>query len=123
MLQPRKILIVDDNPLFRESLSVLLEKHRFLVVGQTGQIQEVFGLLKEKQVDILCLDLVIPEQDTLEFMLQVKKLYPKMPIIICSSLKEEHIISQALEKGCFDYLFKPVDEMRLIQSFNRAGAA
>ncbi len=118
-----KILIVDDNHLFRESLTTLLEKHCFVVVGKTDQIEEAFLLIEEKQPDVIFLDLVMPEQDTLKFISQVKKQHANTPVIVCSSLTEEHIVSKALETGCFDFLFKPLDEERLIQSIEKAGAA
>ncbi len=122
-VKPLKILVVDDNHLFRESLTVLMEKHRYTVVGKTDQIQEACSLIEEKQPDIIFLDLVMPEQDTLKFISQVKKQHPKISIIVCSSLTEEHIVLKALETGCFDYIFKPLDEERLVQSVEKAGAA
>ena len=118
-----KILIVDDSHLFRESLATLMEKHRFTIIGKTDQVEEALNLIEEKQVDVICLDLVMPEQDTLKFISQVKKQHPKISIIVCSSLTEEHIVSKVLESGCFDYIFKPLDEERLIQSVEKAGAA
>ena len=123
MSEALKVLIIDDNHLFRESLSLLIEKHRFIVVGKIDQIADAWSLIEQKNPNIICLDLVMPEQDTLNFIVQVKKKYPAISTIVCSSLKEEHIVSKALETGCFDYLFKPFEEQRLIQSLEKAGAA
>ncbi|MGI9549050.1 MAG: response regulator transcription factor [Bdellovibrionales bacterium] len=123
MSEALKVLIIDDNHLFRESLSLLIEKHRFIVVGKIDQIADAWSLIEQQNPNIICLDLVMPEQDTLNFIVQVKKKYPAISTIVCSSLKEEHIVSKALETGCFDYLFKPFEEQRLIQSLEKAGAA
>lgn len=116
-----RVLIIDDNPLFCKSVKTLLE-NQFHVVGETGCLKTASTLIKQEKPKALILDLVIPGQDVLQFMKQTKQEYPHIGIIVCSSLKEEHIVSRVLEAGCFDYIFKPLKEQKLFLSLEKIGA-
>lgn len=121
--QDLKILLIDDNKLFRDSLALFLEKHHFQVLAKIDQLEQAWSFFKEKKVSVVFLDLVMPEQDSINFLSKMKNMYPHIPVIVCSSLKQEHVIAKALEAGCFDYLVKPLDEHRIIeclQSFSKA---
>ena len=114
-----KILLIDDNKLFRDSLSACLDKHQYEVVAELDKLNEAFTYVKDDKVSVVFLDLVMPNQDSLSFLSTVKRQYPKIKIIVCSSLKEEHVISKALEAGCFDYLSKPLEEPKLMECLEK----
>ena len=120
--RPLKILALDDSPLFRESLRQLAGKHHFEVAGETGRTEELPRLIKETSPDAVLLDLVMPQRDILALIRRLKSQYPRLPLIACSSLRGEHIVSKALEAGCFDYIFKPFEARRLVESLKKAAA-
>ena len=116
------ILLIEDHKLTCKTFSLLAEKHQFKIIAETSTLKEAYSLLKSEKPDVVILDLVIPGQDVLEFISQVKKNFPNIPIIACSSLREEYVVKQALEAGCFDYVFKPFNEQRFVESIKRAVA-
>ena len=69
---------------------------------------------------MILLDLVVPEEDTLSLIGKIKSLYSDIPIIACSSLTEENIISKALKAGCYDYICKPFKEKELLEAIKSA---
>ena len=117
-----KIVLLEDHKPTRKALSFLAEKNMFKVVGETGKGSEAISLIKKTKPDVLILDLVLPEENTLELLSQVKKIFPELPVIVCSALQSEHIVTQVLEVGCFDYITKPFSEERFVQSIEKAVA-
>ena len=122
MTKKIKVLVLEDNEIFQKNFLEISEKHSFQVVGLSKTTQDLLKQIKEKTPQVLILDLVIPEEDTLELIQNLKKLYPELPLIACSSLREDHIVSKVLKAGCFDYIFKPFEEEHLVESIKRAVA-
>ena len=121
-MEELKILLVEDHLLTRETIVLLAEKNQFQIVGETSDSKEALGLIKDESPHVVILDLVLPKQDVLALILKIKKEFPNIPLIACSSLSEEHIMSQVLEAGCFDYILKPFEEERFVESIRRAVA-
>ena len=117
-----KLIVLEDNEIFRESFLDLSLKHSFQVIGFSKTSQDLLKQIKEKKPQVVILDLVIPEEDTLDLIQTVKGFYPELPLIACSSLREDHIVSKVLKAGCFDYIFKPFKEEELAQSIQNAVA-
>ena len=115
-----KLLILEDNEIFQKNFLELSKKHSFEVVGLSKTAKDLLKQLKEKQVQVVILDLVIPEENILELIHNIKAFYPDLPLIVCSSLTEDHIVSKVLKAGCFDYIFKPFKEEDLVQAIKNA---
>lgn len=115
-----KLLVIEDTELFRKSFQQIARNHHFEIVGETEEQKDALKIIAEKNPDVVILDLILPEQDILEFIQAIKKQSPSLPLIACSSLKEEHIMADVLQAGCFDYIVKPFEEKRLVESIQRA---
>lgn len=115
-----KILILEDNEIFRKNFLELAKQHSFQVLGLSKTADELLKQIKEKDPEVVILDLVVPEENILELIQTIKGLYPDLPLIACSSLTEDHIVSKALKAGCFDYIFKPFKGEDLAQSIKSA---
>ena len=121
-MKPIKILLVEDHKLTRKTFSFLAEKNQFQIIGEASEGAEALSLIRDQKPNVVILDLVLPKQNALELISQIKKEFSHLPIVACSSLREEHIVNQILEAGCFDYIFKPFTEQRFVQSMERAVA-
>lgn len=117
-----KLLVLEDNEIFREAFLKLAEKYSIQVLGLSKSAKELLKQIEEKKPQVVVLDLVIPEEDILDLIQTIKNLYPDLPLIACSSLREDHIVSRVLKAGCFDYIFKPFKEEDLIASIKKAVA-
>ena len=115
-----KLLIVEDTELFRKNFQQIAKANDFEIVGETDEQKGALKIITEKKPDVAILDLVLPDQDIVEFIQAVKKQSPSLPLIACSSLKEEHIMADVLQAGCFDYIVKPFEEKRLVESIHSA---
>lgn len=122
MSEQIKLVVLEDNEIFRELFLELSKKHAFEVAGFSKTSKDLLKQIKENNPQAVILDLVIPEEDSLELIQTIKQLYPDLALIACSSLKEEHIVTKVLKAGCFDYIFKPFKEEDLVQSIKKATA-
>ena len=117
-----KILIFEDNELFQKSFLELSQRIGFEIVAFCKHSKELFEQIQLKQPQVILVDLVVPEEDTLSLIEKVKSLYPQIPLIACSSLTEDAVVSKALKAGCFDYIFKPFKEEEFVKSIKSAVA-
>ena len=117
-----KLLIFEDNEAFQKVFTELSEKLGFEIIAFSKNSQELLEQIKSKQAQVILIDLVVPEEDTLNLIEQVKSVYPQIPLIACSCLTDEAIISKALRAGCYDYICKPFKEKELMESIKNAVA-
>src|SRR6201997_2269051 len=109
-MQPLRILVVDDSAVIRRVLSKLLAADPELVVaGTAGNGIQALARIPEVKPDLITLDIEMPEMDGLETLVEIRKLYPKLPVIMFSTLTERGATAtlDALAKGASDYVTKP----------------
>lgn len=111
------VLIVDDEPLARENLRVMLQKEPDIeIVGECGNAVEAIGMVHKLRPDVLFLDIQMPRISGLEM---VSMLDPEdRPWIVFLTAFDEFAV-QAFEEHAFDYLLKPVEVPRLEKTLLR----
>ena len=117
-----KLLILEDNDIFQKIFLEFSKRSVFEVVGFCKNSEELLQELEEKKPQVVLIDLVVPEEDTLTLIERIKSLYPQIPLIACSSLTEKTVVSKVLKAGCFDYIFKPFREEDFVESIKNAVA-
>ena len=117
MVQPLRVLIVDDQPRARKSLKALLSTW-----PQAGEIHEAAGgrqavqLVRRLQPDVVVMDVVMPEVDGLQATVQIKALWPQVRIVVLSMYLEYR--DQAFAAGADAFIGKgePADRLLAILS-------
>lgn len=105
------ILIVEDNRLIRETMRDKLKASNFLV--QTAEnVADARQTLRYQSVDLVILDIIVPDMDGLEFLSELRRNYSptELPIIMVTVKDQSKDIVQALDLGANDYVPKPVDQ-------------
>lgn len=102
-----KIMIADDQQLIRESLKIILDSDpSFEVVKVVGSGQEVLDSLKTESVDIILMDVRMPNMSGVDCTRIVKKEYPNIKVIILTTFDDDEYIYDALKYGASGYLLK-----------------
>ncbi len=111
------VLVLDDHPVFRHGLvDILQEMHFIKRVEEACTVNEAMLLIARSKVDIVLLDLSIPDKDGLDFLteLKAKELKYRPKVIVISSHKEASKVIGSYELGIRGYILKdtPVREIR-----------
>ena len=102
-----QILIVDDQNFTRQALQAILEAESdFEVVGQAVSGSEAISLMEQKRIDIIIVDLEMPEMDGLTVTKIITQRFPNTKVIILSSHDDEAKINATVEAGARGYLLK-----------------
>jgi two-component system response regulator AlgR len=122
---PLRVFIVDDEPPARNRIRDLINDCRdqlaLDVVGEAGNGQEALDKLAEISVDVVLLDIRMPQMDGIELAQHLQK-FPKPPVIIFTTAYDAYAI-KAFDLHVIDYLLKPIRLGRLFESLNRARSA
>jgi two-component system, NarL family, invasion response regulator UvrY len=105
-----RVAIVDDHAIVRTGLRQLLSDEVDLrVTGEAANGREALELARQGEVDVLLLDLSMPDQGGVDALLAIKARFPELPIIILSGFPEEHYAVTLLKQGASGYLNKDCD--------------
>ena len=114
-----RALIADDEPLARRALAQLLAAHADVqIAGECADGAEVRDTLAASEVDVLLLDIRMPELSGIE---AARLLVADRPLVVFVTAHEEFGV-QAFEHGAVDYLLKPVTQSRVDIALNRVRA-
>jgi DNA-binding response OmpR family regulator len=116
-----KILLVDDDQIIREALSNALQLRNF-EVNSLSDGRKVVSEIEENQYDIIVLDIVMPNKEGLETILDVRKINASIPILAVSGggrTTPSSNLELAKMMGATDTMIKPFDSFTLIQKINK----
>jgi DNA-binding LytR/AlgR family response regulator len=110
-----RCLIVDDEPLARELIRAHVEKlENFEIVDQCGDAMKALNVLREKQVDLIFMDIQMPQITGIDFLKTLK--HP--PKVIITTAYREYAL-EGFELDVVDYLLKPITFERFLKSVNK----
>lgn len=113
------VLLVDDEREFLEVLTKRLRKRKLkLTTANSGE--EALRIIREVPVDVVVLDMKMPQMDGLQTLKEMKKLNPSVEVIMLTGHANVDSAVEGLELGAFDYLMKPVDIDELLYKLQDA---
>ena len=108
-----KVLVIDDEPALRQTLTRLLRRAGCEVTAAADG-PEALRRLAGAPYDLAYLDLHLPEMDGLQVLREMQRLHPNMPVVLLTAYGTLQSALQALRLGASDYLLKPVDPETLV---------
>lgn len=113
-----RILLVDDDPIFRESLMTILRKRGFLC-DQACDGKEALSKMGNRMPDVVISDIDMPRMGGLDLMKEVRHKAPEVFFIIVTAYASMETAIEALRLGAFDYIIKPFKFDSLILKLNK----
>ena len=117
MSTPIRVLIVDDQALFREGLHTLLSVQTDLqVVGEARNGEEALRLAAAHEPDIILMDLHMPILDGVTATRRLQSTYPAIKVIVLTTFDDDEDVFEGLRAGAVGYLLKDVPSEKLIEA-------
>ena len=115
-----KVLIADDQELFRQSLSIILKSEKdFEVTEAVSTGVEVVRSVRSNKPDVILMDIRMPEMDGVVCTQIIKENYPDIRIIILTTFDDDEYIFNALKYGASGYLLKGVSMQELSDAIRK----
>ena len=105
-----KVALVDDHTVVRSGLRQFLAEHVDMrVVGEAKNGREALELARGGEVDVMLLDISMPNESGVDALLAIKQRFPQLPVLILSAFPEEQYATTLLRQGAAGYLNKECD--------------
>ncbi|MDP3062250.1 MAG: response regulator transcription factor, partial [Chloroflexota bacterium] len=115
-MKPIKILVVDDQVLFREALVRLISSQEDMeVLGQASNGKEALDRVKQLQPNLVLMDIRMPVMDGLEATRALRESYPDLKVVLLTVSDAESDVFEALKNGAVGYLVKSMRAETLFQ--------
>jgi len=114
-----RLLLVDDEERFRTTLSKRLAE-KGLAAETAGSGIDALKIVKDRPVDVIVLDIRMPEMDGIETLRQVKKINSEVAVILLTGHANIESAVEGMRLGAYDYLMKPCDLEQLLAKITEA---
>lgn len=112
-----KILIVDDHAVVRQGVKQILDG-RFdkATLGEAKNAQELLDLIRKAKWDVVILDIGLPGRSGLDVLGDIKKINPRLPVLVLSAYPEDQLATRVLKAGAAGYLSKESASEELVNA-------
>jgi DNA-binding NarL/FixJ family response regulator len=117
MSSPVRVVIADDHPMFRFGLTAALSgAPEIKVVGEAGDGDELIDLVASELPDVVLTDLAMPGRDGVAAAAELKRLHPRIPVLVLTMHEEDDALIAALRAGVSGYLLKGAGRDELVRA-------
>ncbi|MDD5655862.1 MAG: response regulator transcription factor [Elusimicrobia bacterium] len=112
-----RVLIADDQTLFREGIKDLLENEKMVeVIGEAADGQDVIRQARKLKPDVILMDIKLPQIDGIAATRQIRKECPNTNVLILSSYEDEAHVMESIQAGANGYLSKMLPASELVNA-------
>jgi len=102
-----RILIADDHPILRRGLKeILVRELEGSICGEAGNAQQVLSEVQRENWDLVILDVTMPGRSGLDVLRELRRLRPKLPVLVLSVHPEDQLGTRVLKAGASGYMNK-----------------
>lgn len=102
----KRVLIVDDHAIIRKGLRQIFEESDRYEVAESSDGQKALEMIRKEQWDIVLLDINMPRRSGLEVLQQIKREFPKLPVLVLSIYPENIYAVRCMKTGAAGYMTK-----------------
>ena len=117
------VLIVDDASFMRMVLKKIILQSGNRVIAEASNGDEAIMMYKKYKPDLVFLDIVMPPgkltKDGLDALKIIMKEYPEAKVIMCSSMGQQTLITEALKIGAKDFVVKPFRPVKVLEAISK----
>jgi two-component system, chemotaxis family, chemotaxis protein CheY len=110
------VLIVDDDPMIRQVLRLMLREAKFTVLADAADGDEGLAACMRFKPDVVCLDINMPGTDGLTTLQNIKSELPRTIVIMVTGDASATVVRDAIAKGAAGYIVKPFNAAKVIDS-------
>ena len=114
-----RVLIVDDERDFRETIVKRLNARKIQAMGANSGIKAL-EVLKDNDFDVMVLDVKMPDMDGIETLRHVKAMKPEIEVIMLTGHASVEFGLKGMQLGAFDYVMKPAPLNELLDTIGQA---
>ncbi|QQG66922.1 response regulator [Desulfobulbus oligotrophicus] len=118
-METMRVFIVDDEDDFRETIVKRLNARKIRAEGASSGIRAL-EVLKEKDFDVIVLDVKMPDMDGIETLRHIKKMKPDIEVIMLTGHASVEFGLKGMQLGAFDYVMKPAPLNELLDTIGQA---
>ncbi|MEM5947449.1 sigma-54 dependent transcriptional regulator [Spirochaetia bacterium 38H-sp] len=119
-MEKEYILLVDDDETILTRYQLMLEHEGYTNYILCSRPEEVENILKENNIQVVVLDLVMPKKDGFTLLKEIKESHPEIPVIIATAEEGAQNVVKAMKLGALDYINKPINPTRFFTSLKNA---
>ena len=109
MKTKQTVLVVDDTPMILHVFKRILREERYAVLTANNG-KEALELVRQKSVELVILDLKLPDMSGIEILRRIKRLRDNVEVIVITGYGTMKTVRAAMRLGAYDYITKPFDD-------------
>lgn len=115
----KTLMIADDAPIIRHMIRDIAQTGGWSVVAEAANGKQAAECYRQRQPDVVTLDLVMPEYDGIYALREILAHHPQAKVIVVSALDQKHVLTEAFQIGAADFLVKPFDRQQLLDTLQQ----
>jgi two-component system, NarL family, invasion response regulator UvrY len=115
-----RVLICDDHQIVRQGIKqILADAGDIVLAGEAANGPDAVSRVRQGDLDVVLLDIAMPQRDGLDVLKQLKNEFPKLPVLILSTYPDRQYAVRCLKLGAAGYLNKSADSEQMIEAIRK----
>ncbi|WP_424162573.1 response regulator [Bacillus amyloliquefaciens] len=114
-----RVLVVDDAKFMRVKIREILESANYIVAGEAADGEEALAVYQKIRPDLVTMDITMPVKNGIQALQDILAFDPKAHVIMCTAMRQQRIVLEAIELGAKDFIVKPFEASKVLEAVAR----